>query len=228
MADEPRKPERKQIPSPEELEAAEGVSPGDVESGEGGGRIRASFRRFGMRLRGGVGKNKTVAKAPRVSMPSPTQDDTDDIALGPRPTEPAGGSDSQPTGATELGQDQLDSLAEEPQQGPDADGPQIRRVRRVAVPKRRLAKTPAAPTFPEHSPEARGQRAVASYGHTVGTFAVRYRDRDSLYEATCVRCGDDVTVVVEVPDNWNSDAAVFSVRGRASAERLPVNGEVGC
>ena len=221
MADEPRKPERQQIPSPEELEDADRFSQGDVASGDSGGRIRASFRRVGMRLRGGVGKNKTVAKAPRPDLSPPVVDEAVDSATSDVMSleKPDPMVSSAPT-----------EVEDEPRTRASLVGPvrptfsACRRHGCAASRSRGVLRT--RHRLPQRSlntvREARGERAAARYGHSLGSFTQRYRDLDSFFDANCLKCGDAITVVVEVPDGWTESAAITSVGGHGGSEGVPL------
>ena len=230
MSDDKQKPRKRiRIPTPKELDesVASGQSEQDEAQGQKGGRAR--IRRFQIRVREGVGRNKKVQRAPRPDMPSvkelaPDRQDSGAVESSvsqpspePVPKDEGDQEDSvSPEADAETDSDFKDEVAEEDKQ----EVPPGSRIRGVKLPyehrKKKEESVPVAEEPPKKMPTLEEQacaeaRAHAEeMGHRIGDFENTLSSA-KLLSAKCKKCGLNIDAVVE----YDFKEGLVKVSGKA-------------
>lgn len=221
MSDDKQKPRKRiRIPTPKELDesVASGQSEQDEAQGQKGGRAR--IRRFQIRVREGVGRNKKVQRAPRPDVPSvkepvPDRQDTGDVEPSvrqpiPEPVlENEGDQEDARSPETDIGADPAfkDEVGEKDKQ----EIPSGSRIRAVKLPSEHRKKKEEPVPVPDDDikkPKSReriardlARRNAQKNGHDIGDFVKQVRpDRTKQFTATCKKCDSDIVAFVTFED----------------------------
>lgn len=218
--DKQKRRKRIRIPTPKELDesAVSGQSEQDEPQEQKGGRAR--IRRFGMRIREGVGRNKNVLKAPRsdvetVGEGSPDQQGPGDVESSvsqpsPEPV-PEDEGDQEDTGSpeTDIGTDPAfrDEVGEEDKQEVPS-GSRIRTVKLPSERKKEKEETVLVPDDDIKKPKSREEiardlasRNAQENGHDMGNFVEQVPlNKNKKFIAKCKKCGLDIVAVVTFDD----------------------------
>lgn len=238
MSDDKQKPrERIRIPTPKELDesAVSGQSEQDELQEQKGGRAR--IRRFGMRIREGVGRNKNVLKAPRsdvetVGEGSPDQQGPGDVESSvshPIPESvPEDEDDREDAGSPEKDIGADPAFKEEVDEEDKQEAPSGSRIRAVKLPpelrKKKEEPVPVAEEPPKKMPmppleeqactEARAH--AQKYGHEIEDFVEKPRfSNDRVFIAICKKCGLNINGVVL----YDFKEGLVKVGGKAKNKR---------
>ena len=224
MSDDKQQPRKRiEIPTPKELD--ESVASGQSQQGTSQEQkgVRSRVRRFRMRMRGGVGQNKKVLKAPQpdtkpVREAPPDEQGPGDVEPGVRePTSERLIGDE----GTQVQQDTVPSEAdtgtvpafkdEVGKEDKQTDSPRSR-VRTVNLsPKLKFRKEE-----PELVPDKDTKRLLSreelakelardhaqEYDHDIGDFKPVSLEGDKIFAAICKKCGLDIQAVVAF-DNFD-------------------------
>lgn len=216
MSDDKQKPRKRiRIPTPKELDesVASGQSEQDEAQGQKGGRAR--IRRFQIRMREGVGRNKKVQRAPRPDVPSvkepaPDRQDTGDVEPSVRQPIPEPVLENEgdqedsvsPEADVETDSDFKDEVGEKDKQ----EVPSGSRIRDVKLPpehrKKKEEPVPVAEEPPkkltlEEQACAEARANAQKYGHEIGDFVEKPRfSNDRVFIAICKKCGLNINGVV--------------------------------
>ena len=240
MSDDKQKPRKRiRIPTPKELdESAEGG-----QSQQDGPRkqkgVRSRVGRFRMRMRGGVGENKKVLKAPRLDVPSvkesaPDRQDSGEVESSvsqpspkPVPKDEGGQEDSvSPEADVETDSDFKDEVGEKDKQ----EVPSGSRIRDVKLPpehrKKKEEPVPVAEEPPkkltlEEQACAEARANAQKYGHEIGDFVEKPRfSNDRVFIAICKKCGLNINGEVL----YNYKVGLVRVSGKAKNKRCTGGG----
>ncbi len=235
MSDDKQKPRKRiRIPTPKELDefAEGGQSQQDGPRKQKG--VRSRVGRFQMRMRGGVGQNKKVLKAPRPDVPSveesaPDRQDSGAVESSvsqpspePVPKDEGDQEDSvSPEADAETDSDFKDEVAEEDKQ----EVPPGSRIRDVKLPPEYKKKKREPVSVPEETPkkltlEERSReeaRAHAQeYGHKIGNFVEKPPlNNDRVFIAKCKKCSLTIDAVVQ----YDFTEGYVKVAGKAKNKR---------
>ena len=230
MPDDKQKPRKRiRIPTPKELDefAKGGQSQQDGPRKQKG--VRSRVGRFRMRMRGGVGQNKKVLKAPRPDVPSveepaPDRQDSGDVESSvskpspePVPEDEGDQEDSiSPEADVETDSDFKDEVGEKDKQ----EVPSGSRIRDVKLPpEHKKKKEEQVPVSEEHQKKmptleeqacAEARAHAEEMGHRIGDFE-NILSSAKLLSAKCKKCGLNIDAVVE----YDFKEGLVKVSGKA-------------
>ena len=220
---QPRK--RIEIPTPKELD--ESVASGQSQQGTSQEQkgVRSRVRRFSMRMRGGVGQNKKVFKAPRPDA-KPVEREAPPGEQGPGDVE---SSVREPTPERLIGDEstqvQQDTVPSEADPGTDPafkDEVGEEEDKQTDSPRSRVRTVNFSPKLkqrkeePELVPDKDTKRLLSreelakelarhnaqNNDHDIGDFKPVSLEGDKIFAATCKKCGLDIQAIVAF-DNFD-------------------------
>ena len=234
MSDDKQKPRKRiRIPTPKELDefAEGGQSQQDGPRKQKG--VRSRVGRFRMRMRGGVGQNKKVLKAPRPDVETvgegpPDQQGPGDVESSvsqpspePVPEDEVDRKDAvSPEADVEMPSSFKDEVAEEDKQ----EVPPGSRIRDVELPPEHKKKKREPVFVPEEAPEkltleepacAEARANAQEYGHEIGDFVENALSSAKLLSAKCKKCGLNIDAVVE----YDFKEGLVKVGGKAKNKK---------